>query len=79
MLYLTLIKNIQEYCFRNICGCANSVCKLIHSAILEHCHASVNLDNVLYLENGNVHRRVLKNENANYMYLFSQKTFSRYY
>ena len=36
------------------------------NTIIEYCHASVNLDNVgvLYLEDGNVYRPVLKNKIA---------------
>ena len=46
------------------------------TCILEYYHASViiNLD-VLYLEDGNVHRLFLKNQNRNYVF-FLKKTFS---
>ena len=41
------------------------------NTIFKYCHSSVNLDNVdvLYLEDGNVYRPVLKNKPPNYIFL----------
>ena len=43
------------------------------NSIFEYCHASVNLDNVVFLEYGNVYRRVLKNKPQ--LCFFSKKLF----
>ena len=45
------------------------------STIFEYWYASVNLDNALYLEYGNVYRPVLKNKSATMIFFLKKKLF----